>query len=326
MRSSPIQLSRNSLELVKQGYAPDVIMVSDMLDLPTWAGLVARDQSSLAHRLTNVPCATYFHESQWDYPVSPSARIDHHYGYTNLLNAHASDACWFNSQFHLNSFLDSSQAFLDRMPDSCDHHDLDAIRAKSQVIPPGFNSTNAPDLRRPSNTLRIGWVSRWEHDKRPDRFVHLLDALRRRDVQFQLVLLGQRRGRVAELEEIEQRFADEIIVNQYASSRDEYVRDLSCIDVVVSTADHEFFGIGVCEAIDAGATPLLPDRLSYPELVPTSRRYGSIDEAAKLLETWADSKARHAEAQLARTSIQKFTARHCTAQLDDAIETLATST
>ena len=38
-------------------------------------------------------------------------------------------------------------------------------------------------------------------------------------------------------------------------------------DFVVSTANHEFFGIGILEAIAAGCTPLLPDRLSYPAIL-----------------------------------------------------------
>ncbi len=38
-------------------------------------------------------------------------------------------------------------------------------------------------------------------------------------------------------------------------------------DVFVSTATHEFFGLSAAEAIAAGAYPLLPDRLSYPEVL-----------------------------------------------------------
>ena len=38
-------------------------------------------------------------------------------------------------------------------------------------------------------------------------------------------------------------------------------------DVFVSTANHEFFGITAAEAIAAGAYPLLPQRLAYPEIL-----------------------------------------------------------
>ena len=43
---------------------------------------------------------------------------------------------------------------------------------------------------------------------------------------------------------------------------------LSRADWVLSTASHEFFGIAVVEAMLMGCLPWLPDRLSYPELVP----------------------------------------------------------
>jgi len=36
--------------------------------------------------------------------------------------------------------------------------------------------------------------------------------------------------------------------------------------VAVSTAAHEFFGIGMVEAAAAGALPVLPRRLAYPEV------------------------------------------------------------
>ena len=43
---------------------------------------------------------------------------------------------------------------------------------------------------------------------------------------------------------------------------------MSKTDVVVSSSMHEFFGISVVEALSAGAVPVLPKRLSYPEVVP----------------------------------------------------------
>jgi len=37
---------------------------------------------------------------------------------------------------------------------------------------------------------------------------------------------------------------------------------------VVSTAKHEFFGVAAVEAMAAGAIPVFPNALSYPELIP----------------------------------------------------------
>jgi glycosyltransferase involved in cell wall biosynthesis len=48
---------------------------------------------------------------------------------------------------------------------------------------------------------------------------------------------------------------------------DDYAEALAASDVVVSTAWQETQGIAVIEAIRAGCDPLLPDRLSYPEVL-----------------------------------------------------------
>ena len=62
-------------------------------------------------------------------------------------------------------------------------------------------------------------------------------------------------------------FADHIDRWGYQSSRKEYETALAESDIVVSTANHEFFGIGMLEAIAAGCFPLLPQRLSYPMII-----------------------------------------------------------
>ena len=53
----------------------------------------------------------------------------------------------------------------------------------------------------------------------------------------------------------------------FVERREKYFELLSKSDVIVSTALHEFFGLSVVEAIYAGVHPLLPRRLSYPEII-----------------------------------------------------------
>jgi glycosyltransferase involved in cell wall biosynthesis len=54
----------------------------------------------------------------------------------------------------------------------------------------------------------------------------------------------------------------------YAPDPAAYRAMLRQADIVVSTAIQEFFGISVIEAMYCGCVPVLPRRLSYPELLP----------------------------------------------------------
>ena len=321
MRAGALSLAIDSAEKLAGSPDVDFVMASSMLDLPCWQGLISRRLPKLAM----VPTAIYFHENQWMYPRSAGQREDHHYGYTNLLSAISADRCLFNSEFHRDGFIRASEAFVQRMPDSQGSHDFAMLRKKSMVIPPGFEPSTAPRPPRPSHApLRIGWVARWEHDKRPDRFVELLDELRKRRIQFKLILLGERDHPVpAALDEIRSRFGANILLDGYAESNSDYWNWLGKIDVVVSTADHEFFGIAVCESIWAGAAAVLPYRLSYPELIGNDHLYTSNHDAADMIATLVDEEARLTRVAAQRSSIERFRAESCISQLDDALLQLA---
>jgi hypothetical protein len=106
--------------------------------------------------------------------------------------------------------------------------------------------------------------------------------------------------------------------------------------VIVSTAEHEFFGLSVCEAIAAGAFPLLPDRLSYPELLeptpPATRKAFFYDGSAKGLadrlgelavQLAGNDDALRAGAASARGAMRRFAWEDRAAALDDALAELA---
>lgn len=272
----------------------------------------------------SLPAVVYFHESQWTYPLSAAARPDFHFGYTNLLTAFAADACWFNSDFHRAEFLTASQAFVRRMPDSQAVHDFERLTAKCVVLPPGFDPPLPLPQPRPSTTLsdiRIGWVSRWEHDKRPDRLLSILQRLDQTGVGFRLVLAGPRPTKTHEaLTEIRTRYGHRILEDRYATSREDYWRMLQSMDVVISTAEHEFFGIAVCEAVWAGAVPVLPRRLSYPELVTNESLYDSTEQAAALIARAANSQHRRESQQSNRRRIANLRMQVTVPKIDQALQ------
>ncbi len=322
MRCSPLDFAEKVSQHIERAGLPDAILCSDMLDVPGWLGCMAAQ-----NRLTEIcqlPIVTYFHESQWTYPTSPHARVDFHYGYTNLLTALTSRENWFNSNHHLSCFLEHSESFVRRMPDSKSVHDFQLLRDKCHVFPPGFEPPRDLPPRNEANPeLTIGWVSRWEYDKRPDLFLRLLETLVERGVAFRLVLLGGRQESCAELQAVRAKFQHLISVDQYAEDRDSYWQSLGKMDVVVSTADHEFFGIAVCEAIHAGAVPVLPNRLSYPELVPNEFLYETIDEAASQIQELQDEHVRRGRASIAKANIQPLQLSGTANAIDQAFLRLA---
>ncbi|MAV96235.1 MAG: glycosyl transferase family 1, partial [Candidatus Marinimicrobia bacterium] len=99
----------------KMKWKPDLIFATDMLDLTTFLSLT-REKSS------GIPTAIYFHENQLSYPWSPDDRDiqnkrDSHYGFINYSSALSADKVFFNSEFHMKSFLEALQPFLKQFPD-----------------------------------------------------------------------------------------------------------------------------------------------------------------------------------------------------------------
>ena len=113
-------------------------------------------------------------------------------------------------------------------------------------------------------------------------------------------MLGENfRSRPGIFAEAEKRLRSRILHFGYVESRAEYCRLLGRGDIVVSTARHEFFGIAVLEAVYAGCRPLVPARLSYPELYPEEYLYEADSPAvalqAVLNKQSAAARARHRE-------------------------------
>ena len=270
MRHSAITFASQAAELTEKSQNWDVLFCSDMLNLAEFAALAPVEIALL-------PKVIYFHENQLTYPVRLESERDYQFVMTNLTSALTAGAVWFNSQFHMESFLDALAKFLKSMPDHQPSEAIEKIRAKSSVYPPGI--TDVPRrLAREPGPMRILWAARWEHDKNPEDFFEALEILKSKNVPFRLEVIGQSfRDKPAIFEKAHSSFRDQIDLWGYQQSRDDYERALLQGDVIVSTANHEFFGIGILEAVAAGAYPLVPNRLSYPEILGLGR----LDDAGQ---------------------------------------------
>ena len=260
MRHSAVTFADQVGALVIEGRQWDVLFCSDMLNLAEFVGLVPVN-------IRRLPRVVYFHENQLTYPVRFESERDYQFAVTNMTTALAADSVWFNSTFHMNSFLEALGKFLRKMPDYNSPEAVLKIRNKSHVYPPGIDFFDERAPRKPG-PLRILWAARAEHDKNPEDFFEALKILKDKGKEFRLNVIGERfRDEPEIFARAKDYFAEHIDRWGYLQSREEYIKALTEADVIVSTAHHEFFGISVVEAITAGAYPVLPNRLAYPEVL-----------------------------------------------------------
>ncbi len=234
---------------------------------------------------------TYFHENQFVYPLRDEEKSRFQFTSINFTTALISDKIAFNSHYNRNTFLKSCGRYLKKNNEIDLSESFAGIEMKSSVIYPGIELDLTPKINRKINDIPvICWNHRWEHDKNPDEFFEALVKLEEKGYDFRLVVLGQSfRHEPPVFAWANHRFKDKILQFGYIDSRRGYLDWLRKSDIVVSTAHHEFFGISVVEAVHAGCLPLVPDRLSYPELYPREYRYqnGELSERlAKVIQSF----------------------------------------
>ena len=320
MRHAPITLAGEVAIRHRDGERWDAVFCSDMLNLAEWRGLLPAD-------VPRLPAVVYFHENQLTYPTKHHDERDVHFGFCNMLTALSAEAVWWNSAFHRDEMLAALAELLARMPGYNLPDVPDRIRERSSIQPPGVDELPPRGPRSPG-PLRILWAARWEFDKDPETFFAAIKLLAGRGVDFRLSVIGESFREVPEVfAQAKEEFAASIDRWGYQSSRDEYHCALSECDVFVSTAQHEFFGITAVEAMAAGAYPLLPRRLAYPELLAASDTNsrdeyfydGTAESLAKRLEQLAISP----EQLPADLPMQRFHWSRRVPKMDEAIERIA---
>jgi len=171
------------------------------------------------------------------------------------------------------------------LPYGLELDELVQFQSKKRPRPTPSSELTTP-VEQASGSVKILWNARLEEDKNPAAFLDLIHQIRRRitsikkgnssneqkpqQCPIQLIILGTDPSKDRKWENrIRKEFPPEMILHfGWCQDRKEYAQWLQKAHIVVSTAKHETFGISIVESVFSGALPLLPNRLSYPELFP----------------------------------------------------------
>jgi glycosyltransferase involved in cell wall biosynthesis len=265
----------------------DVMLATSMTNVASLLG-------QARHLLGSIPVVLYMHENQLTYPLSPLDREDLTYSMINWTSMVAADAVVFNSAFHHDAWFAALPEFLGRFPDERHSELLPEVAGRSRVLGVGVDLAPLDAVARsPRSRPLVLWNQRWEYDKGPAEFAAAVTALLAEDLQFDVALAGERYGEEPpEFTELRRALGDRLAHDAHAPIR-EYRDLLRSADVVVSTARQEFFGIAITEAVYAGAFPILPNRLVYPERIPdTYHEHCLFDDLPQLIDRlrWAIEK------------------------------------
>ena len=318
MRGAALYFLKNSPPL--EDY--DGLITSDLMSLSDFRALAGTSCP---------PALVYFHESQITYPLAPGEAMDVHFGFTDMTTALAAKRILFNSQTHFDAFFSKLPGFLKMMPDFRPAWVVDEIRSRAGVLHPGCHVESLPNdvpLAGVKPPLVI-WNHRWEFDKNPKDFFLALDEMITRGIDFRLALLGENfQNCPKEFTAAQKRYGKRVVRYGYEPSRLAYEAWLKEGTVVVSTAWQENFGISMVEAIGAGCIPLLPHRLSYPEIIPESshrdflyeNQEGLVEKLARVL-----SGGSGLERKIEKLSheMNRFSWDHVIPHYDDELKNLA---
>ncbi|WP_296063173.1 DUF3524 domain-containing protein [uncultured Amphritea sp.] len=291
IRGNSLSWAFSEREVLEQAY--DLIIATSMTDLSALRGLVPH--------LASIPTLVYFHENQFAYPESGREYGNVEPKILNLYTALAADHICFNTHYNRNTFLSGCRELLKKLPDQVPAGIAEQLERRSSVlqVPLPQNAYQPHDPQ--SEVIRLIWNHRWEFDKGPEQLLHAVQGLCDAGLDFRLDVVGQQFRNVPEaFRKIEQLLGPRTGHWGFVESVAEYRKLLQQADIVLSTALHDFQGIAVLEGVAAGAVPVVPNRLAYPELFPAGYCYNSGDgETDSLVE----AVSRYAEARQAGHSI-----------------------
>ncbi|MGY9074562.1 MAG: tRNA-queuosine alpha-mannosyltransferase domain-containing protein [Acidimicrobiales bacterium] len=322
MSQGPTLFAATIAEYVGQHGRPDLLLASSPIDLAAVLGLARRV-------LGDVPVVLYQHESQLLFPAGPEGGRDQRAELIDVRSLATADAWITASSFHRDALLEELPTLLsEAMPDTSPEF-VDRLADRHVLLPIGVTAPS-PEVRADGphpcdDGPLIVWNHRWEHDKNPTEFVHAALVLAAAGLPFRLALLGtSARSGDRQRTKLISHLGDRV-VQAGALDRIDYEAVLRQSDIVVSTAHHEFFGLATLEALTARCWPVLPDRLSYRELVPAEMHERHLYGDGQFVEALRSAIDAYMKGARVDPAIPRFVDQFTWPRLRDRYDALFTS-
>ena len=253
----------------------DLLIATSMTDLSTLLGIYPQ--------LAKLQKQLYFHENQFAYPVNKQQKGLLEIQMRSIYAALAADRLWFNSKYNKDTFIAGVKHLAQQMPDGIPADLQQTLYAKSEVLPVPIADDCLPDSNKikASAVTEVVWNHRWEHDKGPQTLLEVM-RLCSNKTEIKFHLIGQQfRSLPVAMQTIINNHKAQCLTLGYLESRSQYIKILQQADVVLSTAEHDFQGIAMLEAVACGCIPIAPDSLVYPELYPPGNLFPSTPQQPK---------------------------------------------
>jgi glycosyltransferase involved in cell wall biosynthesis len=164
---------------------------------------------------------------------------------------------------------------------------MQTLDKKSRVLPFGLISGDEPisPPAEPNSTPIVLYNHRFENYKMPSRTFELLDQLRGDGHEFEIVVT-QTPGQGTRKYHYDR--------TVYASSRDDYLDNISSPSINITNTVNETFCISALDSLMMGHLLVAPNALTFPELVPPDypflydTREEQAAHMAHILDTWPD--------------------------------------
>ncbi|MGH7213393.1 MAG: tRNA-queuosine alpha-mannosyltransferase domain-containing protein [Tepidisphaeraceae bacterium] len=287
----------------------DVLFTSEAMNLS--------DLLRMTPELAKKPSVVYFHSNQLPLPGEDAkSALD----LVNLGTANAASEIWFNSLFHLRSFLARATALVDRHPELSSRNPLPDIAGKAHVMPPPVDLASIHALtesgERPPRDKRTIFVETRDAD------VKLLNAalsvLTRRGERFQIVTIGP----------VEELAPD--LPRTTLSEKDDtgQARALLGAGVFLSTKTGATHDHHCMRALAAGCWPVLPDGCVYADIIPESVRSSTCYDptpqtlASRIQDAWHLARPDGWESEL-QQAVKTFDPIAACKAMDQRLEELA---